>query len=221
MKDIDFAPGIILLCDTSTGKKARPFVPKPNRLLLINWMHTIAHPGTKETIKKIGDRYYWPGMRADISAYVKNCHQCNSCKAQRKFLPKLDPRPVIMPRFQDLQCDIVGPLPNSEGHKYLLTVLCRTSRYLDAIPLKEATAQACATQFIRHWVPHFGLPVQATSDQGNVFISQMWREVHRELGVLVKYSPIYSPSSLGAVERQHRDLKCSLKATLMTMGDVH
>ena len=38
---------------------------------------------------------------------------------------------------------------------------------------------------------------------------------------MVAYSPLYSPASLGAVERQHRDLKQSLKATLLNMAEVH
>ena len=55
----------------------------------------------------------------------------------------------------------------------------------------------------------------------NVFISQIWKELHKELGSIVEYSPLYSSQSLGGVERQHKDLKCSLKATLLAMGDAH
>ena len=35
------------------------------------------------------------------------------------------------------------------------------------------------------------------------------------------YSPLYSSQSLGWVERQHPDLKQSIKSTLLAMGDAH
>ena len=35
----------------------------------------------------------------------------------------------------------------------------------------------------------------------------------------MSYTPVYSPASLGSLERQHLDLKSSLKATLIQMGE--
>ena len=126
----------------------------------------------------------------------------------------------MAPRFKDLQIDVVGPLVESEG-KYLLTVVDMTSRYFTALPMPSATAPHCANAFIRGWISTFGLPFSAKSDSGNVFISALWKELHKELGSIVKYSPLYSSQSLGGFERQHRDLKSSLKATLLAMGDTH
>ena len=160
-------------------------------------------------------------MKKDITEFVNKCHPCSSSKQAPIIKPPMDPRPVMAPRFKDLQIDIVGPMEQSEGMCYLLTVLDRTSRYYDAIPMASATASACASGFIRHWVAHFGLPFKATSDSGNVFISKLWKELHKELGSIVAYSPLYSPSSLGSVERIHKDIKASLKATLLAMGDEH
>ena len=177
------------------------------------------HPGPKETLRKVGDRYFWPSMRKDVAEYVRLCHSCNSCKPARIIKPPMDPNPIMAPRFRQLQLDIVGPMPESRGMKYLLTILDTTSRYIEAIPLPAATAPACAQAFIERWVPHFGLPFKAMSDSGNVFISQIWKELHKELGSIVAYSPLYSPASLGAVERQHRDIKESLKACLLSIGD--
>ena len=139
--------------------------------------HNLAHPGIKETLRRLGNRYFWTTIRKDVTDFVSKCHGCNSTKPGKTITPKLDPRPVLMPRFKDIMCDIVGPLPMSEGYRYLLTVVCRTSRFFDAIPLKEATAKACCDGFIRSWVPLFGLPFHATSDNGNVFLSQMCKHV--------------------------------------------
>ena len=161
MTDFQFSPGVWIYCDVSDGKKARPLVPKPHRTLLIQLFHDISHPGSKETLRKVGARYYWPTMRKDVSEYVATCIPCNRCKPHRVIRPPLDTRPTVMPRFHDVQIDIIGLMPESEGMRYCLTVLDRTLPYFDAIPMAQATTTACAQAFIRQWVSHFGLPVRA------------------------------------------------------------
>ena len=136
-------------------------------------------------------------------------------------MPPLDSRPIMQPRFQDVMLDLVGPLPPSEGQRYLLTVICRTSRWLDAIPMPDATAGNTCKAFIDHWIKHHGLPSKITSDNGKTFTSNLWRDINKQLNTIVAYTPIYSPSSLGSPERQHADLKNGLKATLVAMGDEY
>ena len=93
--------------------------------------------------------------------------------------------------------DVCGPLPASHGMKYLLKVLDHTTRFVDALPMAEATANSCGQAFVAHWVSRFGLPDKATSDHGNTFIAQMWTHLHESLGTLVDYTPIYWSQSLG------------------------
>ena len=129
-------------------------------------------------------------------------------------------RLVIAKRFDDLMLDIIGPLPESRGMRYCLTVIDRTTRFVDALPLKEANAVSCCEAFLGQWVSRFGLPSTACSDNGNTFIAQMWTQMHEKLGTLVTYTPLYHPASLGSLERQHRDIKSSLKKALHHMGDM-
>ena len=160
-------------------------------------------------------------MREDVNDFVYKCVPCNACKPHRIIKPPLDSRPTIMPRFHDIQIDIIGPLPPSEGMQYCLTVLDRTSRFFDALPMAKATTSACAEALIRGWISRFGLPQRAGSDNGVQFVSQVWQQLHQQLGSIVAFSPLYSSQSLGSVERQHRDLKQSLRATLMDMAEPH
>ena len=87
--------------------------------------------------------------------------------------------------------------------------------------MPTATTTECANALIRGWISQFGLPRTAGSDNGVQFVSQVWQKLQEELGTIVAYSPFYSSQSLGAVERQHRDLKQSLRATLMAMAETH
>ena len=84
-----------------------------------------------------------------ISFYVRNCASCLATKATPAIKPPVQQRPVQDDRFLDLQIDVVGPLPPSEGHKYLLTVHDRRSRWTEALPMKEASAYTCCETFLR------------------------------------------------------------------------
>ena len=87
--------------------------------------------------------------------------------------------------------------------------------------MSEATADSCSTAMIEGWIQRFGLPLIATSDNGNTFVSGLWKDIHKALGVQVSYTPPYHSSSLGGVERQHKDIKDGLKAALHEAGDLH
>ena len=179
----------------------------------------MAHPGKKETVQKIADRYYWPNMKSDIHTFVSQCVPCNTCKPKRTIIPPLDSRPVMPARFNDVMLDLVGPLPASDGMQYLLTAVCRTSRWLEAMPMPDATSANACKAFIDGWIRNFGLPAKITCDNGKTFTSQLWKDINKQLNTIVAYTPIYSPASLGSLERQHADLKSGIKASLVAMGD--
>ena len=221
LKQIEFSPGVTVLCDVSDGKKARPLVPITWRQLIIGMFHQLKHPGQAGTLKKVSDRYYWPDMGKDVSEMVRQCPDCNAVKVTPAIRPPQNHIPVTEHRFKDLQVDVVGPLPPSRGKKYLLTILDRTTRWIEAIPMPEATAENCCDAFIDGWIQRFGLPTVATSDNGNTFVSNLWKGVQKSLGVQVSYTPPYHSSSLGGVERQHKDIKDGLKTALHAMGDSH
>ena len=195
-------------------------MPKPWREQVMRILHQISHGGQKDTIAKVSNAYYWPKMRQDVSEFVKQCQDCQAVKSYKTIRPPQSNIAVPDQRFSSVQVDIVGPLPPSEGYRYLLTVWDRTSRWLEALPLMEANAKNCCLAFINGWIQRFGLPKIVTSDNGNTFVAQLWQGLHQHLGIKVEYTPPYHPSSLGGVERKHRDLKASLKASLHQLADT-
>ena len=133
------------------------------------------HPGPKATARKVESRYYWPSLQSDVAQWARKCKGCQASKSSKTIIPPLDNKPIRHGRFQSLQIDVVGPLVVSEGQRYLLTAIDRASRYFDAFPMPVATSAQCATAFIRGWVRHFGVPLQAETDQGKPFIANLWR----------------------------------------------
>ena len=72
---------------------------------------------------------------------------------------------------------------SSEGYSYLLTVIDRYSRWVEAIPLQSITALSCANALLRHWVARFGTPASIVTDRGRQFTSGLWLELCRLLGI--------------------------------------
>ena len=212
--------GVSLFCEVSDKLNPRPLIPKPMRNTVINLMHHMDHPGRKETIKRISRDYYWPGLRKDITIFVRSCHPCQLAKQSQTVNPGIGEFPVPDRRFSHLHVDIVGPLPESEGCKYLLTVLDRCSRWLEAFPLPQDSSMEVCKAFMQ-WVSRFGLPDRVVSDNGNAFIANLFQDVMKTFNIPVSFTPVYHAQTNGAIERSHQTLKNSLKASLVDMGDTH
>ena len=129
--------------------------------------------------------------------------------------------PVPKHRFSHINLDILGPLPESNGYKYMLTIVCRSTRFVQAVPLVKADAESCTKAFLSHWLAFFSLPAVATSDNGNTFISQVWKGLQDTLGIKVQFTPRFRPQANSAIERQHQSIKNSLKAALLELGDKY
>ena len=194
--------------------------PVSQRNLIVNLIHHGDHPSVKETIKRTAKDYYWPRMRADITEFCRTCHPCQVAKQSATVKPGIGHFPVPDERFSYIHVDIVGPLPESKGHRYLLSVLDRTSRWLELYPMRTASASECCEAFIQ-WLARFGCPSTVVSDNGNSFVSRLWEDITKTFGIEVRYTPAYHAATNGAVERAHQTFKNGLKAALVAMGDEH
>jgi hypothetical protein len=129
--------------------------------------------------------------------------------------PSSPPQSIANPvqRFSHLHLDLVGPLPqSSEGYTHLLTVVDRSTRWAEAVPLRSTAADSCATALIGGWIARFGVPQRITSDRGPQFTLVVWSALTSKLGIKSQLTSPYHPQSNGAVERFHRRLKDALRA---------
>ena len=160
-------------------------------------------------------------MNKNVSQHVRQCHPCQASKPTRKINPAAKTFKVPPNRFSHLHVDVVGPLPESEGMRYLLTILDRKTRFLECVAMLAATSKNCCNAFIRGWLSRYGAATEIVADNGNTFTAGLWTDLNRILGIKVKFIPLYHQSTKGALERQHRTLKESIKASLVEMGDTH
>ena len=138
--------GVSLLCDTSLGV-VRPIIPPQFRRQVFQALHQLSHPGPKPSTRLVLDRFVWPGMKRDIRTWCSECQDCQASKVARHIRAPVLVFPAAVRRFGSLHVDIVGPLPPSEEHRYLLTIVDRFSRWPEAFPLVDTSASSCCRLF--------------------------------------------------------------------------
>ncbi len=201
-----------LLCDVARGK-VRPIVPSQDRRAVFEAIHGVAHPGIRATRRMMSARYVWRGMSKNVAAWCRDCQDCQRGKVHRQPATPVQPIPIPAERFTHVHVDIVGPLPASEkGHVYLLTAIDRSTRWVEAMPLRNMEASTCADAFFAGWVARFGVPTQVTTDRGTQFTSATWTSMCSRLGITHILTTAYHPQSNGMVERVHRQIKAALRA---------
>lgn len=203
---------IKLWCDVST-KIPKPYIPPSMRKLIFEKLHSLSHPGSRATRNLIQSKYFWPNMRKDINEWVASCHKCQGSKINRYTKTPTGIFEIPKGRFDHIHIDLVGPLPVSNGYKYILTIIDRYSRWPEAYPLRDITARTVAKVFVENYVPRFGVPLRITADQGTQFTSVLFHELTSLLGTHKIHTSPYHPQANGILERFHRQLKTALIAS--------
>ena len=197
--------------DVSTGS-FRPLVPEGLRRRVFDSIHGLGHPGMRASRRLISSRYCWTGLAKNVTQWTRECVSCQQAKITRHV--SLPPATFLIPsrRFQHLHVDLVGPLPPSQGKTFVFTMIDRTSRWAEAVPLSSTSAADCAASLCTAWVCRFGVPDSLTSDRGPQFTSAVWAALCGLLGTDHNLTTAYHPQSNGMVERWHRRLKDTLRA---------
>jgi hypothetical protein len=122
------------------------------------------------------------------------------------------PQPIPIPQqcFSHLHVDLVGPLQYNNSLNYIFTIIDRTFKWMEAIPLAETSMAACTKALTFTWISRFGVPEMITSDRGPQFTSNLWLQLCEMLNIPSRQTTAYHPESNGAVERVHCRLKDAL-----------
>ncbi len=162
-----------LIGDSSTGT-FRPLVPRDLQQQVFEHLHGTAHPGRRATRRLISFRYVWKGLSTDLIAWAKACLGCQRVKVHSHV--QLPPQHITVPtrRFSHIHLDLLGPLLASKGFTYLFTIIDRTSRWPEAIPIASNSTVDCANALFQGLVSRFGVTAVITSDRGTQLTSSLW-----------------------------------------------
>ena len=149
-------------------------------------------------------------MNKNILELARTCLDCQQSKISRhvKTYPNFFEPPEA--RFAQVHIDLIGPLPESEGYKYCLTCIDRFSRWPEAIPIKDITADTVTKAFYTGWISRFGSPEIICTDQGTQFESELFKSFMHIFGCKRNRTTSKNPAANGLIERWHRSLKSSI-----------
>ena len=191
-------------------------VPKIYRNDILSLAHDLpmsGHMGVSKTYNKILNHFFWGKMKQDVAEYCKSCHSCQMVGKPNQKIPiaPLKPIPAFDEPFSRVLVDCVGPLPKTKsGMHFLLTIMCTSTRFPEAIPLRSIKTRAIVKALTKFFC-FVGIPKAIQHDQGTNFMSKIFQQVTNELGVKQCPSTAYHPQSQGALERFHQTLKSMLK----------
>ncbi|KAJ8047942.1 hypothetical protein HOLleu_00064 [Holothuria leucospilota] len=191
-------------------------VPRTYRREILSIAHEMpfaGHLGVNKTYHRILNHFYWPKLKSDVAKFCKTCHSCQMVGKPNQNIPAapLKPIPAFEEPFSRVIIGCVGPLPKSRaGHQYILTIMCASTRFPEAIPLRNIKARTVLQALLKFFTL-FGLPKEIQSDQGSNFMSTVFQQMLYELGIDQIKSSAYHPESQGALERFHQTLKNMLK----------
>ena len=179
-----------------------------------------SHLGITKTYQRIINDFFWPGLKRDVVNFVKQCHVCQISGKPNEVVPKAPLIPIVVPHeaFTKVIINCVDLLPKTrKGNQYMVTIMCPTTRYPIAVPVRNISAKTVITQLLRIFTT-YGFPKEIQSDRGTKFTSDLFNQTLREFNIKHTLASPYHPESQGALERHHQTLE-SLKKFCIETGN--
>lgn len=209
-----------LLLYVSQSNKV-PWLPLQLRSLVLQVEHDhplSAHAGYFKTLRRTERRFHWLGMRADVSRYVRACKTCQAFKPRRQKPKGLMDSSWATGPMEHLSVDLIGPLPaTAKQNKYILVILDKFTKFIELCPLRTPTSRAIVERMVDIFCRH-GVPQSISSDNGQPFVSRLWKGVLKHWGIAERHTVPYRPAGQ-TVERHNATVKQAIAAYCGTHRD--
>lgn len=185
------------------------YVPKEMEMQLIQNVHEkIGHFGSFKCLEKLKSQYWFPGMRAKVETYVKNCIKClvysapnRACEQVLHSIPKKS-----LP-FDTIHIDHFGPLPSvNSKQKHILVVIDAFTKFVKVYPATSTSTKE-VIRTLEKYFEFYSRPARLISDRGTCFTSNEFTTFIEKHNIQHIKNAVASPQANGQVERVNRVLK--------------
>lgn len=199
-------------------RQGRIYVPRDQKLRedIIRTHHDSridGHPGQYKTVELITRNYWWPGVHFDVRRYVSGCDTCQRTKPHRaKPNAPLNPNEVPSSPWEIVSVDIIGELPESQGHNAICVTVDRFSKMIHLTPIDTSlTAEGMAKIYRDQIFRLHGIPRKFIHDRGPQFEAKFMKELYKLVGIEANSSTAFHPQTDGQTERINQEVEQYLR----------
>ena len=156
-------------------------------------------------------------MRADITAWCRQCKTCATHHVGKAIKPPLTPIPVAGP-FDHIGVDFIKFPKSKKGNQYAIVFVDYLTKWPEVFATKDQSSLTIAKLLVENIVARHGVPGELLSDRGKAFLSKLMYEVYKLLGIKKVNTTAYHPQTDGLVERFNRTLTSMLAKTVQKQG---
>ena len=163
------------------------------------------HKGITKTYRRIRERFTWPGLRDDVTEYIRGYNSC----LEKKLVRARTREPMIITDtpakpFDKVSLDTVGKLPTTpNGNRHILTMQDNFSKYCIAVAIPDLKTTTVAHAIATNLFALYGAPRCILTDRGGSFISDLMKRLENIFKVKQLTTSGYGPQTNGSLERSH------------------
>ena len=197
-------------------KSGRPIVPPSMRRYIYSKYHQLSHFGADKMYQLLQRRFYWPNMYAYVKNEVRNCRICSQCKADNPA-GKAPLVPIREPQspMEFITLDIAYMPTDVRGYLFILLIGDVFSKYIEAVPLQNQTAQTIKTALWENWLTRHSYPQFLLSDQGSNVDGSVINELCTQFNIEKRRTSGYHSQGNGFAERNIRSVKELFRTLLL------
>src|SRR3989338_3948917 len=157
-------------------KEGKLIVPDKIKIMLTEAVHrSHGHPGSNETLRRLRQQYYFPGMGKTTRQVLRECKPCiehnvNNRRKQTNEKTTRATRP-----FQVIAIDPVPRDTTKKGNKYLLVICDRFTKLAKLIPIVNKEAKTIIQAITDNWIRFYPAPEAICTDHDSALTSMEWK----------------------------------------------
>ncbi|KAG8503177.1 hypothetical protein CXB51_001031 [Gossypium anomalum] len=194
--------------------RGRVCVPKDTdlRQFILQEAHSspyAMHLGRNKMYRDLRELYWWPGLKREVTDFVKAEHQLPS--------GLLQPVKISLWKWEMITMDFFSGLPLTPSKKDSVWVIVdRLTKSAHFIPIcTDYLLQKLAKVYVSEIVRLHGVSISIISDRDPHFTSRFWKKLHEVLGTRLDFSTVFHPQTIGQLERVIQILEDMLRSCVI------